>query len=1084
MSGAGCPTATEIDALASASGGDPEVLRHAEACDVCRERLKNARFERQFAEVLRSGARGAVGAALPVLPGYDVVREVSRGGQGIVYEAVQKRTSRRVAMKVLRQDHAVTRAQLARFEREIEIAAALQHPGIVGVYDSIAMGEGRHALVLEFVEGRPLDVGDGGRAADRAELRGRIELIALVCDAIHYAHQRGVIHRDLKPSNILIDSSGRPRVLDFGVACWACGEQAGVSRITLTGEFAGTLAYAAPEQVSGSSSPADLRTDLYAIGVMLYQLSFGRLPYDVSGSLESSIRNIASAEPAKLQSTIVNEDLKTIIVKALSKEPDRRYQSGAALAADLRRYLAGDTIEARRDSRWYVLRKSMWRHRVGVGVVSAVILGLVAYGYTVAASNARLSEALRTSRLSQARALAAAGNRAEAEELTWNELLAIDGLEKDPLGMMFGGTIASRRALWAYAESQGEHPCLAATRIASRAVKIQFLGDRVFIMDVDGYVRSWSIPGFADPRAASPMGTGSRGIAASFDAGVAVCLTESELLCRDTRDGHVLGRTPYGELRKYSARCDARGRTVLISSENRGVEVFEIPTMRCVFAQKTDIGRQHAWIDPSGERIVFITSDGKAHVRDLAEGTELVRQICEPADLHSLGVKSSGAVLAASIDEDFIALGMSRKMLVTSISRDTPVRTVWVSVGELVNPRASPSGEWLIAGSVSDSRARIFRTSDWEPIASLEGHVGGNVNLAIAPDESLIATTDYLNTMRLFGGPTKAVSWRLADSFVRPHDIAIDAATDRLWASDSQGMVTAWSMADNKVLARVRGDAAVAFTVARVPGRVVTGGTEGVLRCFDESLNPVREIALPGDGEISNLRFSPDGQRLAVAFRQSLLLVLDAESLRVLARATLDPAFGRLVAVRWSGDGKMVAVAGGLGGCEVREAGSLGRLAAWHAHDRACRAAEFSPDGKVLATTGNDGMVRLWATSDWRLLREVRIGAENGYGLSFDRRGRILAAGDRSGQVTLIDVETLRSIASFEVGDAVMALEFFDDRLAVAPLDRPMRIWDFRWVTAAIRGNVSYWRGRLEHDQSDARAVVPEHEKSPADAGL
>ena len=250
-----CPSVELLDAYAvpeSKAGGasrEPDIGAHVENCKACAEWVRNARFEREFADAAstRAFARDLTEPSLPELPGYQIVREVSRGGQGIVYEATQSRTRRRVALKILRQDHGVRRSQRARFEREIEIAAALHHPGIVSVYDSIALPRGRHALVLEFVEGRSLNQLIAECAGDRTHRERCVELLGKVCEAIHYAHQRGVIHRDLKPSNILVDAIGNPRILDFGVACWFGASAGEPARITLTGEFAGTLGYAEPE---------------------------------------------------------------------------------------------------------------------------------------------------------------------------------------------------------------------------------------------------------------------------------------------------------------------------------------------------------------------------------------------------------------------------------------------------------------------------------------------------------------------------------------------------------------------------------------------------------------------------------------------------------------------------------------------------------------------------------------------------------------------------------------------------------------------------------------------------------------------
>lgn len=312
----------------------------------------------------------------PSIAGYDDLREIGRGGQGTVYAAVQRSTRRTVAIKVF-PESAVSGAARRRFEREIDLVASLKHPGIVRVYDSGVTEDGRPYLVMEFVQGEPIDEFRGGRGASR-DLAQTIGLAAQVCDAVNYAHQRGVIHRDLKPSNIRIDGESRAHVLDFGLAK-AIGvnpAQTTMPTVSRSGQFIGSVPWASPEQADGDASRVDVRSDVYSLGVILYQLVTGRFPYAVTGSLREALDNVVHAEPVR-PSTVkagINDELETVILKCLSKDAERRYQTAGDLARDLRAYLAGEPIQAKRDSAWYTIRKTLRRYQMAAGVAAAFVV--------------------------------------------------------------------------------------------------------------------------------------------------------------------------------------------------------------------------------------------------------------------------------------------------------------------------------------------------------------------------------------------------------------------------------------------------------------------------------------------------------------------------------------------------------------------------------------------------------------------------------------------------------------------------------------------------------------------------------------
>ncbi|MHC4416448.1 MAG: protein kinase domain-containing protein [Planctomycetota bacterium] len=306
---------------------------------------------------------------------YAVQRIVASGGMGTIYEAVQDHPHRLVALKVL-QRGAASRQAMKRFHHEAEILGLLKHVYIAQIYDAGTFDDGQGAqpyFAMELVKGRPLiEYSD----AKNLGPRDRLGLFVKICDAVQYAHHKGVIHRDLKPDNILVDDLGEPKILDFGVAR-ATGSDIQVTTLrTDIGQLIGTVPYMSPEQVTGDPEALDTRSDVYSLGVVLYELMCGQLPLDLKGkTIPEAVRVIREDDPRPLGSAdrIYRGDVETIVAKALEKEKDRRYQTAAELAADVRHNLADEPIVARPPSTFYQLRKFTRRNRALVGGVIGML---------------------------------------------------------------------------------------------------------------------------------------------------------------------------------------------------------------------------------------------------------------------------------------------------------------------------------------------------------------------------------------------------------------------------------------------------------------------------------------------------------------------------------------------------------------------------------------------------------------------------------------------------------------------------------------------------------------------------------------
>jgi serine/threonine protein kinase len=313
---------------------------------------------------------------------YRILSLLGEGGMGVVYEAEQENPHRAVALKVIRAGYA-TGEMLHRFENEAQALGRLQHPGIAQIYEAGAAETPfgwQPYFAMELVHGQNLLA-----YCDQHKLNAgqRLELVARICDAVQHAHQRGLIHRDLKPANILVDESGQPRILDFGVARLTDSD-AQATRQTDVGQLIGTLAYMSPEQVSGDPEEIDTRSDVYALGVILYEVLAAKAPYAIGRQIHEAVRAIREEEPTRLSSVnrAYRGDVETIVAKALEKDKTRRYNSAADLAADIRHFLNDEPIIAHPPSSAYQLQKFARRNRalvIGIASVFVVLLaGIVA----------------------------------------------------------------------------------------------------------------------------------------------------------------------------------------------------------------------------------------------------------------------------------------------------------------------------------------------------------------------------------------------------------------------------------------------------------------------------------------------------------------------------------------------------------------------------------------------------------------------------------------------------------------------------------------------------------------------------------
>jgi serine/threonine protein kinase len=339
--------------------------------------------------------------------GYSILRELSRGGQAVVYLALQLSTGRNVALKVMREGPLADERALARFKREAQALAALNHPNIVTILDTGRTRDGSRYIAMNYIAGFALDEYMKYRhKKDQSDPSKLLRLFLKICAAVNAAHVRGIVHRDLKPGNIRIDERGEPHILDFGLARTSLDKLTrGGEPISITGEFLGSLPWSSPEQAEGEPEKIDPRTDVYSLGVILYQMvTGGRFPYQVVGNMRDVLNNILTVEPtppslavdagaamkaresrrklrlARSHPAAVNEAIERVVLKALAKQREQRYSSAGELAKDVANYLAGlPTLAGRASPRRGNDVALIAGVSVGAVALIAIVAGMIVY---------------------------------------------------------------------------------------------------------------------------------------------------------------------------------------------------------------------------------------------------------------------------------------------------------------------------------------------------------------------------------------------------------------------------------------------------------------------------------------------------------------------------------------------------------------------------------------------------------------------------------------------------------------------------------------------------------------------------------
>jgi WD40 repeat protein/serine/threonine protein kinase len=997
---------------------------------------------------------------------YKLLEKIGEGGMGTVWVAEQTQPVRRkVALKLIKAGMD-SKSVLARFEAERQALALMDHPNIAKVLDGgtvsgvrgqesgvskesgggiltpdpclLTPGFGRPFFVMEFVKGVPFT-----KYCDDARLsiEERLALFLPVCHAVQHAHQKGIIHRDLKPSNILVclyDGVPIPKVIDFGLAKAIYQPLTERTLHTAEGLMIGTPLYMSPEQAELNNLDVDTRTDIYSLGVILYELLTGTTPLErkrfkeaawhemlrlikeeepprpstrLSGS--GTLPSVAAQrklEPAKL-TKLVRGDLDWIVMKALEKERGRRYETANGLVRDLQNYLADEPVEAMPPSRGYRLRKFAHKHKkalvttVGFAVLlvgGAVLSTLLAVWAMAAeheaneqriASDGAKQEAVKTRDEAEANLYVARMNLVQTDWENANVGRILELLE--PYRQLPAGKADPRGWEWYYQDRLCQLALRTLKGHTGEVWSVAFSADgrRLASASEDQTIKVWDTAGGQELRtlnghtravmsvAFSP--DGRRLASASWDQTIKVWDTASgqELLKLERHTGPVV-----------SVAFSSDGRRLASAGREGTIRLWDTASGRELLKLEHTDGGFCVAISPDGSRLASGGFDRQIKVWDAASGQELRPLTGHTAQIGSVAFNSDGSQLAsASIDQT---------IKVWDVANGQELRTLKGHAGSVFSVAFSPDGSRLASAS-GDQLIKVWDTASGQERRTLTGHTGWVWSVAISPDGSRLASGSDDSTIKIWDTDS-GQELRTLRHTGGVLSVAFSADGSRLASGSGDKTIKVWDTASGQVLHTLKGHAERARSLAISPdgGRLASGSQDRTIKIWETTSG--RELrTLKGHiGLERSIAFSPDGSRLASASLEQTIKIWDVASGQVLS--TLKGHTVQVESVAFSADGGRLASVSVDGTIKVWDTASGQELRTVKVHTGMVWSVTFSADGSRLASArAQDGTIKIWDTASGQELCTLKGHTRAVRSVAFSADGSRLASGsdDRTIQV-------------------------------------------------------------------------------------